>query len=101
MSALFEILEISAQDVMVNFQECWWDHAILDLCGANAAGIFVGMSVVHYLELKTYLLRGICIPVRNKSHNSHLILGLNYACVFPGVGTTGSGCGTFRNSRTR
>lgn len=54
MSFLFEILEISAQDVMVNFQECWWDHAGLDLCGANAAGIFVGMQVVHYLELKTY-----------------------------------------------
>ena len=27
---------------------------------------------------------GICI--HNRSHNLHLILGLNYACVFPGAG---------------
>ena len=32
-----------------------------------------------------YLLRGICI--HNKSHNFHLILGLNYVYIFPGVGT--------------
>ena len=34
-----------------------------------------------------YLLRGICI--HNKSHNLHLLLGLNYAYTFPGVGTSG------------
>eukprot|EP01043_Picozoa_sp_COSAG02_P016831 COSAG02_NODE_749_length_17699_cov_13.252727_2_plen_454_part_00 len=54
MSILFEVLEVSAQDVMVNFQECWWDHTILDLCGANALGIYVGMQIVHYYELKQY-----------------------------------------------
>ena len=56
MSVLFEILEISAQDVMVNFQECWWDHAGLDLCGANAAGIYVGMRAVEYLELQVRVI---------------------------------------------
>ena len=30
-----------------------------------------------------YLLRGICI--NTKSHNYHLILGLNYAYIFPPV----------------
>ena len=34
-----------------------------------------------------YLLRGICI--HNKSHNLPLILGLNYAYIFPGVGIRG------------
>ena len=54
MSILFEILEISAQDVMVNFQECWWDHLGLDLFGANAAGIYCGMRLVRYFEIKEY-----------------------------------------------
>ena len=31
-----------------------------------------------------YLLRGICI--HNKSNNLYLILGLNYAYIFPGAG---------------
>ena len=31
----------------------------------------------HYV----YLLRGICI--HNKSHNLHLVLGLNYVYIFP------------------
>ena len=34
-----------------------------------------------------YLLRGICI--HNHFHIFHLFLGLNYAYVFPGVGTPG------------
>ena len=40
-------------------------------------------------EMFKYLLRGICVHLicHNKSHNLHLILGLNYAYIFPGAGT--------------
>ena len=40
------------------------------------------------LGIVWYILRGISI--HNNSHNLPLILGLNYAYLFPGVGTTSS-----------
>ena len=42
----------------------------------------------HGRSFRMYLLRGICTCIHNKSHNLHLILDLNYAYMFPGVGTT-------------
>ena len=47
-------------------------------------------DICGYLRLVSsdehmYLLRGICMHY--KIHNFHLILGLNYAYIFPGVGT--------------
>ena len=53
-------------------------------------GMIGGESSCTFDEFGTwvqeYLLRGICI--HNKTHNLHLILGLNSAHIFPGVGTT-------------
>ena len=54
MSILFELLEITFQDVMTNFQECWWDHVILDTMGGNAVGIYLGMKAVRWMEIREY-----------------------------------------------
>jgi phosphatidylserine synthase 2 len=49
-SILFELVEISFAHVLPNFNECWWDHLILDVFGANLLGSFVGMWLVKLLE---------------------------------------------------
>ena len=56
--------------------------------------VFSGVGTYGFVTQLGYLLRGICI--HNKSHNLHLILGLNYAYIFPGVGTSGSRMATTR-----
>jgi phosphatidylserine synthase 2 len=42
-----------------NFNECWWDQWLLDFGFANALGIFIGLKIGNYLELKTYEWRGV------------------------------------------
>jgi len=59
LSVLFEILEYSLAHVLPNFNECWWDHWILDVATCNAAGIFLGMLVLRYLEAKEYHWAGV------------------------------------------
>ena len=36
------------------FQECWWDHWILDVVVCNGGGIWLGMIVGQFLELRRY-----------------------------------------------
>ena len=48
-SVMFEVLEASLQHVVPNFQECWWDHLLLDIWGFNLAGMVVGMWLVSKL----------------------------------------------------
>jgi len=49
-SVLFEILEVTFQHMYPNFNECWWDHLLLDIFGCNLAGMVFGMYLVHYLQ---------------------------------------------------
>ena len=49
-SVLFELIEISFAHLLPNFNECWWDHFILDVFGANLLGSFIGMKLVTILE---------------------------------------------------
>lgn len=53
-SILFEILELSLQHMLPNFAECWWDHIILDVFGANFIGIVLGGLTIKYFEMSTY-----------------------------------------------
>jgi len=48
-SVLFEVLEVTFQHMYANFNECWWDHLILDIFGCNLAGMCIGMVIVSYL----------------------------------------------------
>ena len=54
LSIFFEIMEITFRHWLPNFWECWWDHAILDVFGCNALGIFLGHMVVHYFQMKNF-----------------------------------------------
>ena len=42
------------QHILPNFQECWWDHWILDVLICNGGGIYTGMQVAKYLEMRKY-----------------------------------------------
>ncbi|KAI9328322.1 phosphatidyl serine synthase-domain-containing protein [Zopfochytrium polystomum] len=59
LSVLFEVMEYSLQHQLPNFAECWWDHWILDVLTTNWLGIYMGMKVCRYFEMKQYSWRGI------------------------------------------
>lgn len=40
--------------LLPNFAECWWDQVILDILLCNGGGIWLGMTVCHFLEMRTY-----------------------------------------------
>ena len=49
-----QLTEMYFQHILPNFQECWWDHWILDVLVCNGGGIYVGMQVAKYLEMRKY-----------------------------------------------
>lgn len=53
-SILWECTEIAFKHIMPNFQECWWDSWILDVGVCNGFGIFVGIQVAKFLEIRNY-----------------------------------------------
>ncbi|ETV95782.1 hypothetical protein H310_10838 [Aphanomyces invadans] len=53
-SILFEFYELSFAHWLKNFAECWWDQIILDVLLCNAAGIWIGMRICRYFEMKKY-----------------------------------------------
>uniref|UniRef100_A0A674A0K6 Phosphatidylserine synthase n=1 Tax=Salmo trutta TaxID=8032 RepID=A0A674A0K6_SALTR len=40
--------------LLPNFAECWWDQLILDILLCNGGGIWLGMTVCRFLEMRTY-----------------------------------------------
>ena len=54
MSILFEIHEISLKHWLPNFNECWWDHLLLDLFGMNLLGILLGNLIQRKLKLEKF-----------------------------------------------
>ncbi|KAJ1963754.1 hypothetical protein GGI12_001864 [Dipsacomyces acuminosporus] len=59
LSVTFELLEYSLAHQLPNFNECWWDHWILDVFTCNWLGIYVGMKWCEYFKMKTYTWHGI------------------------------------------
>eukprot|EP00803_Ostreobium_quekettii_P011054 evm.model.scf_76.6 EVM.evm.TU.scf_76.6 scf_76:40330-44683(-) len=57
----FELLELTFQHMLPNFNECWWDSWILDVATCNLLGIAMGMWTVRYFDsaYSTYNWRGI------------------------------------------
>ena len=39
---------------MPNFVECWWDAIVLDILLCNGLGIYIGMKLCTYLEMREY-----------------------------------------------
>jgi len=53
-SVMWEITEIAFAHLLPNFIECWWDALILDILVCNGLGIWVGMKLCQYLEMREY-----------------------------------------------
>lgn len=52
LSVAFELAEYSLQHQLPNFNECWWDHWVLDVLLCNWIGTYLGMKTCQYLEVK-------------------------------------------------
>ena len=59
-SILFELIEYSFEHQLPNFNECWWDHWIIDVLLTNAIGIYLGMKIFkarfHFDDLNGFVL---------------------------------------------
>nr|CAG4634762.1 EOG090X05CZ [Alona affinis] len=53
-SVMWEITEIMFAHLLPNFVECWWDAIILDILLCNGLGIWAGMKLCQYLEMREY-----------------------------------------------
>jgi len=53
-SIAFELMELTFQHWLKNFNECWWDSWILDVALCNSVGIYFGMKTVTFFEGRTY-----------------------------------------------
>ena len=47
LSVAFEALELAFTHWQPNFQECWWDHVVVDVLLCNAAGIWLGQWLLR------------------------------------------------------
>lgn len=47
-------LQLFFMHLLPNFAECWWDQVILDILLCNGGGIWLGMTVCRFLEMRTY-----------------------------------------------
>ena len=53
-SIMWELTEIFFGHLLPNFYECWWDNVVLDVLICNNLGIFTGMMVCKWLEMRDY-----------------------------------------------
>ncbi|XP_022652250.1 phosphatidylserine synthase 1-like [Varroa destructor] len=53
-SVTWEITEMAFAHLLPNFVECWWDAFILDVLICNGLGIWFGMQICRFLEMRTY-----------------------------------------------
>lgn len=53
-SITWEMTELFFMHLLPNFAECWWDQVILDIILCNGGGIWLGMVVCYFLEMRTY-----------------------------------------------
>lgn len=58
LSIAFELCEYTFAYQLPNFNECWWDHWILDIATCNAVGIHYGIKTCQYFNAQLYRWRG-------------------------------------------
>ena len=51
---MWELTEMAFGHLLPNFYECWWDNIFLDVLICNGLGIWVGMRVCHYFEMREH-----------------------------------------------
>ena len=51
---MWELTEVFFGHLLPNFYECWWDNIVLDVLICNNLGIFTGMMVGKWLEMREY-----------------------------------------------
>lgn len=59
MSVMFELYEMTFSHWLANFNECWWDHLLFDIFTCNAAGIYIGIKICRYFEMRKFNWVGI------------------------------------------
>lgn len=40
--------------LLPNFVECWWDALLLDVILCNGVGIYIGMQICRFMEMRQY-----------------------------------------------
>ncbi|KAI8512781.1 Phosphatidylserine synthase 2 [Branchiostoma belcheri] len=98
LSVMFELVEYSLEHHIPEFQECWWDHVtvgaarrstrdfnllrysartanscrwILDVVLCNSLGIWFGMKILEYLNMRLYNWRSLWnVPVSSSKRTS-------------------------------
>ncbi|KAG9051694.1 hypothetical protein FS837_000083 [Tulasnella sp. UAMH 9824] len=58
LSILFELAEYSLEHQLANFKECWWDHWVLDVLCCNWLGLYIGLKICQFFEVKKFVWRG-------------------------------------------
>jgi len=53
-SIMWELTEMVFGHLLPNFYECWWDNLILDVLVCNGLGIFTGMQVCKFFEMREF-----------------------------------------------
>lgn len=53
-SIMWELTEMSFGYLLPNFYECWWDNMVLDVLLCNGLGIFTGMQVCKWFEMREH-----------------------------------------------
>lgn len=53
-SIMWELTEMVFGHLLPNFYECWWDNLVLDVLVCNGLGIFTGMQVCKFLEMREF-----------------------------------------------
>lgn len=64
LSILFEFCEYSLAHQLNNFNECWWDHWILDVLTCNFLGIEMGMFFIKKMKIKRYEFASLCVSLK-------------------------------------
>ncbi|KAK9837431.1 hypothetical protein WJX81_001944 [Elliptochloris bilobata] len=55
----FELMELTFQHLLPNFNECWWDSWLLDVLICNWLGIWAGMRSVKWFGSREYNWTGL------------------------------------------
>ncbi|CAD6187929.1 unnamed protein product [Caenorhabditis auriculariae] len=53
-SICWEVTEMFFTQLLPNFAECWWDALVLDILLCNGLGIWLGLKICHFFEMRNY-----------------------------------------------
>merc|ERR1712157_297854 len=74
MSVFWEITEHFYKFMLPNFFECWWDQWIFDVLLCNGIGIWLGIELCRWFEVKQYLWGSSCSSSSSSKQDTKLRL---------------------------